>query len=409
MKPSKHKMTVLAQIFKLIPRNLIPKIANEFGIDKQSRSFNPTSHVFALFFGQLTHALGLNDIYDALRNHCGLLSKIRGCAAPSRNCLSHANRNRDAGMVEKLFWEVLAHLNKISPNFRIQGRQYCALPRRFKRMIHVVDSTTIQLIANCLDWAKHRRRKAAAKMHLRLDLRSFLPNFILVKTAGTHDAAEAQSVCAGVNDGEIVIFDKAYVDFKHLYQLLLRGVFWITRAKDNMKYELVGQHSVPKLNILSDVVIRLTGQRTGKWYPQTLRLIEAIVEVDKKPKHMTFITNNFDWAASSICDLYKARWSIEVFFKEIKQTLQLSDFVGHNENAVRWQIWTALLTYVLLRFIAWQNEWKHTFTKLFTALRGVAWRCLDMGSVLKCCGTASDPVRMRGAPEQAYLPGFAPT
>lgn len=408
MKPSKYKMTVLSQIFKLIPRNLIPKLAKEFGIDKQSRVFSPTSHVLALVFGQLTHALGLNDICDALRNHCGLLAKIRDCAAPSRNGLSHANRNRDAAMAEKLFWEVLAHLNKISPMFRIQGRQYCALPRRFKRMIHVVDSTTIQLIAKSLDWAKHRRRKAAAKMHLRLDLRSFLPNFVLVKTAATHDALEAKTVCAGVNEGEIVVFDKAYVDFKHLYELLQRGVFWITRAKDNMAYEVVGQHGDPKLNILRDVVIKLTGTRTGQWYPQNLRLIEAIVEVDRKSKRMTFITNNFDWAASSICDLYKARWAIEVFFKEIKQTLQLSDFIGYNENAVRWQIWTALLTYILLRFIAWQNEWKHTFTRLFTVLRGVVWRCLDMGSVLKCCGTASNSARMRAAPEQAYLPGFAP-
>lgn len=242
MKPSKHKMTVLSQIFKLIPRNLIPKLANEFGIDRQSRVFSPTSHVLALVFGQLTHALGLNDICDTLRNHCGLVSKIRDCVPPSRNGLSHANRNRDAGMAEKLFWEVLAHLNEISPNFRIQGRRYCALPRRFKRMIHVVDSTTIQLIANCLDWAKHRRRKAAAKMHLRLDLRSFLPNFILVKTAGTHDSAEAPALCVGINEGEIVIFDKAYVDFKHLWRLFQRGVFWITRAKDNMKYDVVGQH-----------------------------------------------------------------------------------------------------------------------------------------------------------------------
>ena len=216
MKPSKHKMTVLSQIFKLIPRNLIPKLANEFGIDRQSRVFSPTSHVLALVFGQLTHALGLNDICDTLRNHCGLVSKIRDCVPPSRNGLSHANRNRDAGMAEKLFWEVLAHLNEI--------------------MIHVVDSTTIQLIANCLDWAKHRRRKAAAKMHLRLDLRSFLPNFILVKTAGTHDSAEAPALCVGINEGEIVIFDKAYVDFKHLWRLSQRGVFWITRAKDNMKY-----------------------------------------------------------------------------------------------------------------------------------------------------------------------------
>ena len=242
MKPSKHKMTVLSQIFKLIPRNLIPKLANEFGIDRQSRVFSPTSHALALVFGQLTHAPGRNDICDTLRNHCGLVSKIRDCVPPSRNGLSHANRNRDAGMAEKLFWEVLAHLNEISPNFRIQGRRYCALPRRFKRMIHVVDSTTIQLIANCLDWAKHRRRKAAAKMHLRLDLRSFLPNFILVKTAGTHDSAEAPALCVGINEGEIVIFDKAYVDFKHLWRLSQRGVFRITRAKDNMKYDVVGQH-----------------------------------------------------------------------------------------------------------------------------------------------------------------------
>ena len=129
MKPSKHKMTVLSQIFKLIPRNLIPKLANEFGIDRQSRVFSPTSHVLALVFGQLTHALGLNDICDTLRNHCGLVSKIRDCVPPSRNGLSHANRNRDAGMAEKLFWEVLAHLNEISPNFRIQGRRYGKTPQ----------------------------------------------------------------------------------------------------------------------------------------------------------------------------------------------------------------------------------------------------------------------------------------
>ena len=133
-----------------------------------------------------------------------------------------------------------------------------------------------------------------------------------------------------------------------------------------------------------------------------------MVEVDGKMKKMIFITNNFDWAASSICDLYKARWAIEVFFKEIKQTLKLADFVGYNKNAVRWQIWTALLTYILLRFIAWQSRWKHSFIRLFTVLRGVIWSTLDMFSVLECCGTASDKVRMRAAPELAYLPGLAP-
>jgi hypothetical protein len=359
-------------------------------------------------FGQLTHAIGLNDICDTLRNHSGVLSTIREAVPPSRNGFSHANRNRNADMAEKLFWEVLGYLEALGPGFRMHGRKYCGFPRRFKRVINVIDSTTIKLVANCLDWAKHRRRKAAAKMHLRLDLRSFLPKFVLVKSAGSNDAKEAREVCAGISAGEIAVFDKAYIDFRHLFALMLRGVFWVTRAKDNMLYKVVGQHSRPSGNIIRDVLIRLTGTNTSKWYPDTIRLVEALVEVDGKIKKMIFITDNFEWSAASICELYKARWSIEVFFKEIKQTLQLADFMGHNENAVRWQIWTALLTYVLLRFIAWQSKWDHTFVRLFTALRGVIWSRLDMFSVLECCGTAERPARMRAAPELCYLPGFAP-
>ncbi len=149
-------------------------------------------------------------------------------------------------------------------------------------------------------------------------------------------AKEARTVCAGISAGEIAVFDRAYVDFKHLYDLLLLGVFWVTCVKTNMKYETVGQHSAPRGNILWDNAIRLTGVYTSKWYPENLRLVEALLEVDGKIKKMTFITNNFAWSASSICDLYKARWNIKVFFKEIKRTLQLADFMGHNENAVRW-------------------------------------------------------------------------
>jgi hypothetical protein len=407
MNPSKHKMTVFSQIFKLIPRNLIPKLAKKHGVDKKSRSFSPTSHVLCLVFGQLSHAIGLNDICDTLHNHSGVLTTIRSVVPPSRNGFSYANRNRNADMAEELFWTTLESLEHASPNFLLQGRRYCAIPRRFKRTINIVDSSTIQLVANCMDWAKHRRRKAAAKMHLRLDLHSFLPSFVVVKTAKSSDPKEAWAVCAGVKDGEIVVFDRAYVDFKHLYNLKKRNIFWVTRAKVNMQYDVVGQHSVPKGNIIRDVKIRLTGVYTSRWYPQEFRLVEAMVEINGKMKRMTFITNNFDWSANSICDLYKARWAIEVFFKEIKQTLKLADFVGYNENAIRWQIWTALLTYILLRFIAWQSKWSHSFMRLFTVLRGVLWSCLDISSVLECCGTAGRTVRMRAAPELAYLPGLA--
>lgn len=408
MNPSKHSLTVLAQLFKLIPRNLIPKLANKYGVSKKSRRFTPTSHVLALMYAQLSHSISLNDVCDCLGNHSGALSSMRESVAPSRNALSNANRVRNADMAEALFWSVLDELKRMSPGFGLAGRNYCGIPRRFKRAINVVDSTTISLVANCIDWAKHRRRKAAAKMHLRLDLHSFLPEFVLVKSASTNDLAQSYEVCAGVRAGEIVVFDKAYVGYEHLYSLTGRGVFWVTRAKENTSYEVVGQHSEPKGKIIRDVYIRLTDPKTSKKYPGTLRLVEAIVEVDGKPRQMSFLTNNMEWAPSSICDLYQSRWGIEVFFKEIKQTLQLADFVGYNENAVRWQIWTALLVYVLLRFVAWQGKWEHTFTRLFTLIRGVLWSCMDMFSVLSCCGTAHGTLRMRAALEQCYLPGFSP-
>ena len=409
MNPSKHSLTVMAQLFKLIPRNLIPKLAKEHGVSKKCRSFTATSHVLALMHAQLSHSISLNDTCDCLRNHSGALSSMRESVAPSRNALSYANRVRNADMAEALFWSVLDELMRMSPGFAVQGRQYCGIPRRFKRAIKVVDSTTIRLVVNCLDWAKHRRRKAAAKLHLRLDLHSFLPEFVLVKSASTNDLAQSYEVCAGVRAGEIVVFDKAYVGYEHLYSLTGRGVFWVTRAKENTAYEVVGQHSEPKGSIIRDVDIRLTDPKSSRKYPGTLRLVEAIVEVDGKLKQMAFLTNNMEWAPSSICDLYKSRWGIEVFFKEIKQTLQIADFVGYNENAVRWQVWTALLVYILLRFVAWQGKWKHTFTRLFTVIRGVLWSCVDIFSVLSCCGTAHGAIRIRAVPEQCYLPGFSPS
>ena len=409
MNPSKHSLAVLGQLFKLIPRNLIVRLANEHGVSKRSRRFDPGSHVLALMYGQLAHAISLNDICDCLRNHRGALWGMRRAVAPSRNALSNANRVRNAGMAESLFWRVLGELKVMCPSFGLQGRRYCGIPRRFKRAINIVDSTTLKLVANCLDWAKHRRRKAAAKMHLRLDLQSFLPAFVLVKSASTNDLVQSYEVCAGLKPGEIVVFDKAYVGFDHLWKLTQRGVFWVTRLKEGAGYRVVGQHSEPRGKIIRDVDISLRDFKTSRKYPARLRLVEATVDVDNEPRLMAFITNNTEWAASSICDLYRSRWGVEVFFKEIKQTLQIADFMGYNENAVRWQIWIALLVYVLLRFIAWQSHWKHSFTRLFTSIRGVLWSCVDLFSVLECCGTAGGIPRMRAAPEQCYLPGIRPS
>ena len=141
-------------------------------------------------------------------------------------------------------------------------------------------------------------------------------------------------------------------------------------------------------------------------YPAWLRRVVAMVEVDGQWREMTFLSDNLEWSAQSIVDLYRCRWEIEVFFKEIKQTLQLADFLGHNANAVRWQVWTALLTYVLLRFCAWISQWGHSFTRLFTLLRSTLWLKLDLRAFLESYGTAGGSIRFLGAPQQPYLPGI---
>jgi len=259
-----------------------------------------------------------------------------------------------------------------------------------------------------MDWAKHRRRKAAAKCHLRLDLQSFLPRFAVVDTARHNDAKRAREVCAGIKAGEIVIFDKAYVDFDHLADLTLRLIFWVTRAKDNMSYKVVRcvQKGV-RGKILRDELIRLKSDASRKEYPDLMRRIVALVEVDGREVEMVFLSNNQEWSAESIVELYGCRWEIEVFFKQIKQTLQLADFLGTSANAVRWQIWTALLAYLLLRYLSFLSQWNHSFSRLFTLVRTCLWKKWDQMSLLKIYGTADGHFRYLACPEQAYLPGFS--
>jgi hypothetical protein len=385
----------------------VSRTAREFGVDRKARTFTPWSHLVALLYAQFTHALSLHDVCDALKSHLPRLTRIRHAVAPSKNAFSYANRNHDGAMAEHLFWATLNHLCTLSPRFG--GRHFKGMPRRFKRAVHAVDSTTIQLVANCIDWARHRRRKAAAKLHLRLNLQCFLPAFAIVDTAAQNDNKRARELCAGLEDGEIAIFDKAYVDFDHLFDMTERGVFWVTRAKTNLRYRVHKRRlREPVGRILRDDEIVLTGRTSLRRYPRALRLVRAIVEVKGKDREFDFLTNNMEWAPSSIADLYGSRWQIETFFKEIKQTLQLCDFLGHNRNAVLWQIWTALTLYVLLRFLAFVHGWGHGFKRFFCLLRSSVWDCFNLSSLVSLRGTAGGVPALRAAPEQLYLPGFGP-
>jgi len=395
-KPATSKFSVLRQICNYIPTHLTSKLARETGVDSKARSYSPWSHVVTMLYAHLTHAIGLNDVCDSMRLHSGPLASVRAATPPSRNGLSNANKVRSAKMPEKLFWSTLEHLKGLCPQFA--GGKLPRPLRRFRRSIQIIDSTTIELVANCMDWAKHRRRKAAAKTHMRLDLESLLPRFAIVDTAKHNDNLRARELCAGLKDGEIVIFDRAYNDWDHLHELGQRGVWWVGREKKGTVYDLLDRREVSG-KVLVDELIMLGGRIEA-------RRIVALVEVDGQVREMTFLTNHLTWSATMICELYKARWQIEVFFKQIKQTLKLGDFLGNSANAVRWQVWTALLVYVLLRFMSFRSQWAHSFTRLFTIIRATLWSRYDLVALLKSYGTADGHFRNLAQPEQAYFIGF---
>ena len=401
--PARSKFNILRQLCNYIPQHTVSRIARQTGAEDKSRTFTPWSHVVSQCYAQLTHSISLNDVCDSLQLHSGPLASIRGATAPSRNGFSNSNRQRPAEMAEQLFWAVLGHLGEQSPGFVAGRRRGAAF--RFKLPIHVVDTTVMELVANCMDWAKHRRRKAAAKTHMRLNLQSLLPNFVIIDTAGEHDNKRARELCAGVKSGEIVLFDKGYIDFGHLKDLDERGVFWVTRGKENLAYEVIKK--MPKSKdekILRDEIIVLSNR--NKPAPELMRRIVALVEIDGEEREMVFLTNNLRWSPRSVADLYRCRWQIEVFFKQIKQTLQLADFLGHNPNAVRWQVWIALLVYVLLRYLSYVSKWAHSFTRLFTIARAVLWSKIDLLDLLERYGTAPGSFRNLATPEQAYFAGF---
>ncbi len=401
--PTRSNLNILRQICNLIPQHTVSTIARTTGVEDKARTFTPWSHVVSLSYAQLSHSIGLNDLCDSLQLHSGPLGSVRGATPPSRNGLSNANRERPAAMAEQLFWEVLGDLGKKSRDFVAGRRRGAAF--RFKMPIHVVDTTVMELVANCMDWAKHRRRKAAAKTHMRLNLQSLLPSFVIIDTAGEHDNKRAWELCAGIKSGEIALFDKGYLDFKHLRDLDARGAFWVTRAKDNMAYDVIQKMPQSRdQKILKDEIITLSNP--DKPAPELMRRVVALVEIDGEEREMVFLTNNLEWSPRSVADLYRCRWQIEVFFKQIKQTLQLADFLGNTANAVRWQVWIALLIYVLLRYLSYVSKWGHSFTRLFTILRAVLWSKIDLMDLLDCYGTAKGRFRNLALPEQAYFAGF---
>jgi len=390
------KFSVLRQLCNLIPPHLVSSLAIRHGSQKHARTFSHWSQVVALMYSKLTHSFGLNDVCDALQLHSGPLAAIRGATPPARNTFSHANTTRPAQIAEDLYWAVLDDLQSRDPDFgrrRLPGRL-----RKLRRKISLLDSTVVQLVAKCMDWAAHRRRKAAAKCHVRLNFQSLLPEFVVVDVARQADCRRARELTAGLKSGEIVVMDRGYVDLAHFEELSRREVVWVTRMKERMLYDWLDSRAVQG-DVLEDKWVVLTNGVQA-------RLIVARVTINDEEREMTFLTNQMDWSAATVVELYKARWEIEVFFKQMKQTLRMSDLMSYNANGIRWQIWMALLVQLLMRFLQWSSCWPHTFARMYAMVRSILWRKNNIIQLLEFYGTAARRYRNRAQPEQAYLPGF---
>ena len=364
-----------------------------------------------MIFYHLMRIESINELCDTLNHHRGLLNTLRNAAAPRRNTLSYANRTRSSEIIKRLFYRVLEHYQKSMPDFFDKpNRRFFRIPRRFKRTIRALDATTIELVANCMDWAKHRCKKAAARIHMSLDVLTFTPSIVIVEPGNKHEANYMVRLCEGMKAGDIAIFDKAYISLVHLLTLTQKGIMWVTRCKEDAQFNVIKKlNKGSQKNIIRDELVEWKGKVSHERYPEQLRRVEALVkDTEGNEVTVTFLTNNTEWAASSVCDLYRARWAIENFFKEIKQTLQLRTFIGYNRNSIEWQVWSAMLVYMLLRIQEWMHKWTGSFKRLIALIRGIAWVQQDLALILASYGTAKPPPLQDPIQATPYLKGFMP-
>jgi hypothetical protein len=243
---------------------------------------------------------------------------------------------------------------------------------------------------------------------MRLNVGTMLPSFAVVEEASHHDSKRAEVLCAELKDGDVLLADRAYVDLSFLHDLSERGIFFALREKTSMVFEVMERRQNDDMRILADETVRPLHKNSSEKYPGSLRRVRAIVEVDGKDVEMNFITNNFKWSLRTIAELYRARWAIELFFKELKQTLQLGDFVGYNDKAVKWQVWVGLLAHLLIRFQKHLSKWGLSFSRLAGTIRSAIWMKIDLLEVLQIYGTAGGPKRPVIVKKQLYLQGFEP-
>jgi len=319
-------------------------------------------------FAQLTYRESLRDIEACLRAvqrklyHMGIRGNV------SRSTLADANENRDWRIYAD-FAQALIHIAR-----GLYGNDEFGV--ELAQTVYALDSTTIDLCLSLFPWARFRKRKGAIKLHTLLDLRGNIPSFIRITKGKVHDVNILDELIP--EPGAFYIMDRGYIDFARLYILTQCSVFFVTRAKTNLRFRRLYSHPVDKATGLKcDQTIVLTGVDTLDDYPEKLRRIRYFDA--EPPQKLIFLTNNFVLPALTIARLYKCRWQVELFFKWIKQHLRIKSFYGTSENAVKTQIWIAISVYILVAIVKKQL---HLDLSLYTILQILSVTAFEKSPIL---------------------------
>jgi len=348
----------LAQVLSLVDRNDFDRAVMRRGADRAAKGFYCWDQFVAMMFCQLGSANSLREICGGLATALGKLVHLGMDGPPSRSTLAYANEHRPWELYQDVFTSVLGRCQLLAAS---KGRKF-----RFKNPLRSLDATVIDLCLKVFDWARFRRAKGAVKLHLQLDHQGYLPCWALVTDGKTHEVKVAQRL--SFEPGTIVAMDRGYNDYQLFSAWTESGVFFVTRAKQNMIYEVVEDRNVPHHGpVLSDETIRLTGAGARQKCPQLRRRI--VVWDEQNNRTIELLTNIFQFAAGTVAAIYKERWQIELFFKALKQYLKVKTFVGTSENAVKTQLWVALIAILLLKFLQLKSSWKWSLSNLAAMLR----------------------------------------
>jgi hypothetical protein len=350
--------SLFTQVLSLINRYEFERAVRQWDAERAAKGFRCWDQFVAMLFCQLAGANSLREICGGLSTALGKLTHLGLKEAPSRSTLSYANAHRPWQVFEAMFHHVFKQADTLACQ---QKRRF-----RFKNPLVSLDSSTIDLCLSMFDWAKFRRKKGAVKLHLMLNHQGCLPQWAYITDGKTHDVKIAQKLV--FDAGTVVVMDRGYVDYDLFQRWTEQGVWFVTRPKTNMDYHVVRNRKVPSRGlVMKDQEIVLAGHYSKEKCSASLRRI--VVWDEEKEQQLVLLTNHMGFAASTIGRIYRDRWQIELFFKALKQNLKIKTFVGTSENAVKIQIWTALLCSLVLKILQMRSRFGWSLSNLSAMLR----------------------------------------